>query len=171
MARSEVRLVGMRVPDSGQHRDLALAVERGDRAQLRVPEQARVLGEGLAGRGIELERGSEPPVIRVEPRVEQGERVRAAGQEDGDEHGLGGPGRRARDPLLEEPELAEAVHGEREAEAARDERPPVEAGAGRQRHPRLDRGQAASRLGRSPSDQRGPRELLAVVAGAGHQQV
>src|SRR5437868_2097329 len=111
----------MRVSDRGCDRDFALAVQRRERAELRVPEEAIVLGEGLAGGGIELELRAQPTVGRVEAGVEDRERVGAAGQEDGDKHGLSGPRRGACDPFLEEPQLAEAVDREREAETARDE--------------------------------------------------
>src|SRR5207237_2186791 len=58
----------------------------------------------------------------------------------------------------------------REAEGAGDEGAPVEPRPRRHRHPRLDRRQPAAGLGGSPPHERGPRELVAVVA-VGHQQV
>ena len=136
-----------------------------------MPEEAVVLGEGLTGGGVELELRPQPPVGRVKTGVEDRERVGAARQEDGYEHRLSGPRSRARDPFLEQPQLAEAVDREREAEAARDERAPVEPGTCRQRHPGLDRWQPASGLGGAAPHERGAGELVAVVTGARHQEV
>ena len=149
-------------------RDLALAVQGRERLQRRVPVEPVVLGERRARRSASSASvGPQLPVARVAGRVENRERVGAAGQEDRDEHGLCRPTRRARDAFLErELELAGAVDREREAERARDERAPVEPGAGRQRHARLDRRQPAPRFGGGPAHERGPGELVAVVAAA-----
>ena len=84
-------------------------------------------------------------------RGEHRERVGPAREEDGDEDALG-RGRlrsRGRDALLERlrPEAGRAVDRQRQPGRARDERAPGQAGAGRQRHARLDRRQAHAGLG------------------------
>ena len=92
------------------------------------------------------QRRAQLPVVRVERGIEHRERVRAAGEEDGDEHRLSRAGRPAlRDPFLEQAELAEPVDGEREPEGAGDEAAPVEPRARGRGHSRLDRGQPACR--------------------------
>ena len=171
MARGEVGLVRVRVADRRQDGDLLLSVERGQRLQRGVPVEPGVLGELGPGGGVERELRAQLPVRIVERGIQNREGVRAAREENGDEHGLRRPRGRLGDALLEEAELAQPVDGEREPERSRDERPPVEPGARGHRHPRLDRRQPAPGLGGGLADERGPGELVAVVAGVGHQQV
>ena len=122
----------------------------GERGERRVPREARVLGERRPGPGGEREARPQLAVERVARRREQREGVGAAVEEDRDEHLLlraGGGG--GRDALVEHlgPERRAAVDGEREPDAARDERAPVETRSCRHRHAGLDRGQPAARLG------------------------
>src|SRR6476646_1820814 len=170
MARGEVRLVGVRVADRRHHRDLPLGMERGERLQLRMPVQASVLGEHGAGTFGQRKRRAQLLVVRVERRVENGERVGSAGKEDRNEHRLRRAGGGARDAVLEELQLAEPVYREREAEGAGDEAAPVEPGPGGSRHPRLDYRQSPSGLGRAAAEEGQARELVTVVAGVfGHE--
>ena len=134
-----------------------------------MPAQAGVLGERDSRIGREAELGAKAAVQRVAGREEHRERVRAAVEEDGDEHLLRPGCGRGRDPFLERAwqERRAAVDGEREAGGAREEAAPVEAGTGGERHPGFDRGQPAACLGRGTPEEFGTRE---VVAAAGHRR-
>ena len=154
--RGEVRLVGVVVADAGHHAHLALAVQLGERRERRMPAQRRVLRECRAGALGQRQARPQLAVERVAGRREQRERIGAAVEEHRDEHlplrrcGSGG-----RDALVEQlrPQRRAAVDGEGEADAAGDERPPVEPGACRHRHPRLDRRQPAAGLGEPSPDE------------------
>ena len=89
-----------------------------------MPVQSRVLGKSGAGGCGQRERRAQLRVGQIGRRVEQAQRVGAALEEHGDEHPAGRAGRGARDPVLEraEADLVEAVHGECEANRAREER-------------------------------------------------
>ena len=172
VARGEVRLVGVGVADRREHGQLALAVELGQRREGRVPAQARVLREGLAGVRGERELRAEARVLRVSGREEHRERVGPALEEDGDEDRAGGRALGAGDPFVEEPEreLAGAVHGEGEPGGARQEGAAVEPAAGGGGHARLDHRKATTGLGDAAPEGGRAGEL---VAGAAHgpQQV
>ena len=94
-------LVGVRVADGRDHRDLALGVELGQRCERRVPAQARVLGEGLAVGRRQRQLWAEGRVLRVPGRHRQG--VGTAVEEDREQH-RAGRALRAGDALLEEAE-------------------------------------------------------------------
>ncbi len=130
VARGEVRLVGVFVADRREGGDLALGVQFGERRRARVPLQAGVLGEGLAGAGRLGDVGTEFRVERVADRGEHAHRVDPAFEEDRDQDLL--RGRRLGDAAVEgrERDLRGAVDGERDAGAAGEELAPGEAGAG-----------------------------------------
>ena len=163
-----MRLVGTRVADSGEDRDLALRVELGEPCERRVPTEPVVLGERQPGRRGQREARSESAVERVAAREEERERVRAAVEEDRDKHllraGSGGRG----DPLLERAreERGAAVDRQREPGATGQEAPAIEARAGGERHPGLDRGQTLAGFGGRTPHQVGAGE---VGAAPGHQ--
>src|SRR5437660_20118 len=138
-----------------------------------MPVQAVVLAEDRPGGLREGELRSELPVGGVAGRIENRERVGAAGEEHGDEHRLGGSGRGARDAFLQAPntEPRRAVDGERDTRRADDEGAPVESRSGGKWHAGFDRRQPAAGLCRASPHQARARELGAVVAGTGHQQV
>jgi len=116
-----------------------------------MPAQARVLGEGLSRRLGERELRPERSVLGVAAREEDGHRVCSSVEEDGDENPAGRGRGSLRNALVEqvEAQLARAVNPEREPCASCEERSSVEAGAGGERHARLDRRQTATRLGDS----------------------
>ena len=96
-----MRLVGIRVADRGQDRELALAVQRVERRCRGMPAQAGVLREDEARVG-QCELRAQSPVLGVAVREEQRERIGAAVQEDRDEHGVGpAGGERLGDALVE----------------------------------------------------------------------
>ena len=140
-------LIRIGVADRRKHRHLLLGVERRDSRKCRMPEEPRILGEG--GAAAERERRAELLVLRVALRRQHRQGVGAAFEEHRDEDRLRRPGRRGRDALLQRAhaELRAAVDGEHRAEARRDERLPRHSRARRERHPALDRRQAASGLG------------------------
>ncbi len=139
-----MRLVGPGVADSRQHRHLALAVERCERAERGMPAQAGILGERRSGRGGQREPGAKTAIERVLGRIEHRQRVGAAVEEDRDQDALRGTGGRRGDAVLEQArrERVAAVDGKREAGAARKEAAAREAGTRRQGHPGLDCRQA-----------------------------
>ena len=81
-------LVGACVADPGEDADLALAVERCEAAERRMPAQAVVLGERDTGRGRQRQPRAQPSVERVAAREEHRERVGPAVEEDRDEDAL-----------------------------------------------------------------------------------
>src|SRR5581483_6215694 len=148
VARAEVALVGVRVADRRHHGDLLLPVEPGEAVCGGMPAEPVVLGERRAARQGEAR--AELAVERVALRREDGERIGSALEEHAHEDRLPARGCRRGDSLLERAdaeELRAAVDGDEGADALRDERPSREAGAGGERHPGLDRGQAAAGLG------------------------
>ncbi len=167
VARGEVRLVGMGVADRREDRQPPARVEPRERLQRRMPVQSRVGAERRPVAGLQREGVAQLAVARVAGRVEERERVPAAGSEDRHEHAAPAAARRcgARDALVEHSraERRGAVHGQRRTDRAREERPAVEAGAGGSGHPGLDRGQTLACLGDGPPEEGRARELVAAV--------
>ncbi len=161
-------LVGIRVADRRQHRDLPLAVQLRNAARRRVPVQALVLGEHGAARQCEL--GAELSVQRVALRREHGQRVGAALEEHAYEHGLRGTDRGRRDPLFEggEIELRGSVHREHGAEPVCQEGAAGQAGPGRERHAGLDRRQPAPGLRGGAAQEARSVETGAVAVAVAH---
>ena len=126
-----------------------------------MPAEAVVLRERETGRGGQREAGAQLPVERVAVGEEQRERVGATVEEDGDEHLLRPGGGSGGDPLVERPRKQRRAAVDRECEpgGAREEGAPVEPRAGRERHPALDRRQAAAGLGGGAAEEVGAREV------------
>ena len=96
-----MRLVGVRVPDGGQHRQLALGVQRVEAGRGGMPAQARVLREDEPRVG-ERELRPQPAVVGIAVREEDGQRVDASVEEDGHEHRVrGAGGERLGDAVIE----------------------------------------------------------------------
>src|SRR5580765_4232902 len=98
-----------------------------------MPVEAAVGAERGAVAGLESQRGAQLPVARVADRIEERERVPAAGGENGDEHAASGPGgdRCPCDPLVEgaRAERGSTVDGQGGAQRAGEELATVHSGA------------------------------------------
>ena len=148
VAGREVRLVRVRVSDRGEHGQLALGVQRVEGGCGWMPAQSRVLGEDEPRVG-QRELRTQPAVVGIAVREEDGQRVDASVEEDRDEHGVGRPGReRLRDAVVERArrERGRPVDGDRHPEGAGQEVAPVEPRPGGERHARLDVGQPCAGL-------------------------
>ena len=120
-----------------------------------------------AARAPTAERRAQRGVARVADRREHGERVGAAGHEDGDER-RARPGRpRPRRRCPRPRRRARARRRRRRRARARSSGPGTSGATGPcrpgSRHPRLDRAQAAAGLGRGLAQDRGARVVLAVA--------
>jgi len=173
--------VGARVADPGEHGDLAGVVQLGQRGGRRMPAQALVLGERGAGRDRDRDRDRGPKLLvqRVAGRREHRQPVDPAGQEHRHQHrarralqadGLG-------DSIFEhapgEAHAPGSVHRHQTARRAEQEPPPVEARAGRHRHPRIPFARRAQAFPGEPAAERlrAREPLAAAVAFGPHQHV